>query len=403
MTLSAPPDTSARTGPSELHRLVGELSSIHRPSASAGEREAAEWIARRFGELGVAARVEPERVHGEYWLPLALLTGAGALAGIAARAGRRAIGAAVAAAAAGAIWDDLTAGRRYFRRALPQRTAYNVVASVGGAGARRTVVLIAHHDAAHPGLIFHPGIPAFVWRHFPWLIERKDTSPPVMFPVLAGPALVALGSLARSNTLTVAGTVIAAGTPPVLADIGRRDVVPGANDNATGSVALLEVARALVDAPPKNVRVLLVSTGSEESILEGMQAFARRHFPELPRPDTFFLNLDTLGSPHLTAIRGEGMLRMYDYDRRALDLIDHTAQQLGIRLFPNLRLRNATDSLVALKAGYPAACLGSVTEYKAPANYHWPTDVADNVDYATFADGIRLAEAVVRRLDESWI
>ena len=403
MTLGAASDPTFRTDGRELRRLVAELSEIHRPSASDGERQAAEWLVARFAELGVEARVERERVHGEYWLPLALLTGAGALAGAAAMTGRRAVGAAVAGAAAAAVWDDLTAGRRHFRRALPQREAHNVVASVGRPDARRTVVLLAHHDAAHPGLIFHPAIPAFVWRRFPWLIEHHDTSPPVMFPVLAGPTLVALGALTGSAALTATGTVICGGAPAVLADIGLRDAVPGANDNATGSVALLEIARALVDAPPEHVRVLLVSTGSEESILEGMQGFARRHFAALPRSDTFFLNLDTLGSPHLTAIRGEGMLRMYDYDPRALELVDRTAEELGIWLFPNLRLRNATDSLVALKAGYAAACLGSVTDYKAPANYHWPTDVADNVDYGTFADGIRLAGTIVRRLDERWL
>ncbi len=60
-------------------------------------------------------------------------------------------------------------------------------------------MLVAHHDAAKSGLIFHPGIPAFVWRRFPSLIERSDTSPPLMFPVFGGPALAALGSLAGSR------------------------------------------------------------------------------------------------------------------------------------------------------------------------------------------------------------
>jgi hypothetical protein len=147
---------------------------------------------------------------------------------------------------------------------------------------------------------------------------------------------------------------------------------------------------------------MLVST-SEESILEGMHAFGRRHFGSLPTGDTFVLNLDTLGSPHLTALRGEGMLKMHEYTPAALDLVDRTADELGIWLFPNLRLRNATDSLVALKAGYPSACIGSVTDYKAPSNYHWPTDTAANVHYDTFADGVRLAEAIVRRLDERWV
>jgi hypothetical protein len=398
----APARSSDTPLDARLRDLVGQLSDIERPTASEGERRAAEWVVARFAELGVQARIEQERAHGEYWRPLALLTGAAALAGIAAGRGRRMTGAVVGAAAAAAIWDDLTVGRRVFRRAIARRSAWNVVAETGPAGARRTVVLIAHHDAAHPGLLFHPAIPAFVWKRWPALIERSDTSPPVMFPVFGGPAMVALGSAFGIDPLRRLGTVIAAGTPVVLADIGLRRVVPGANDNATGVVALLEVARALAQRPLADTRVMFVST-SEESILEGMHTFARRHFSSLPARDTFFLNLDTLGSPHLTALRGEGMLKMYDYTPAALDLVDETAAELGIRLFPNLRLRNATDGLVALKGGYPTACIGSVTHYKAPSNYHWPTDTAANVHYDTFADGVRLAEAIVRRLDERWI
>src|SRR5438876_3119813 len=170
-----------------LRRRVEELSAIRRPSASEGERVAAQWVVERFVELGISARIEEERVHGEFWRPLALMCGTGALAGLASLRGRRALATTVSAAAAAGIWDDLTGGQRYFRKLLPSRRAYNVVAELGPRDARRTVVVVAHHDAAHSGLIFHPGIPAFVWRHFPQLIENNDTSPPLMFPVLAGP------------------------------------------------------------------------------------------------------------------------------------------------------------------------------------------------------------------------
>jgi hypothetical protein len=94
---------------------------------------------------------------------------------------------------------------------------------------------------------------------------------------------------------------------------------------------------------------------------------------------------------------------MYDYPHEALAIVDTVAYELGIWLTPNLRLRNATDGLYALKAGYQSACLGSVTEYKVPANYHWPSDTAENVDYNTLADAVRLCERLVRRLDERWM
>jgi hypothetical protein len=59
--------------------------------------------------------------------------------------------------------------------------------------------------------------------------------------------------------------------------------------------------------------------------------------------------------------------------------------------------------VIPLFAGYQCASLCSVTRLKQPANYHWPTDVPENVDYSTLSDAIRLTEAVVRRLDESWL
>jgi hypothetical protein len=386
-----------------LRRQVAALSSIHRPSASDGERRAAEWIAGRLSGYGLESQIDVERVHGDYWSPLALMTGAAAAAGVLSLRGRRVLGALAGSAAAAAVWDDLSAGRRWVRRRLPQRSTYNVVALSGPPDAEHTIVLVAHHDAAHSGLIFHPGIPAFAWKHLPQLIENNDTSPPLMFPVFAGPALVGAGSALGARALTWLGTILCAGAVPVFADIGMREAVPGANDNVTGVVALLALAAALQERPTESVRVMLVSTGSEESILEGMQAFGRRHFPSLPRDRTFFLCVDTVGSPHLTSLRGEGMMKMRDYTPAAVALIDGIAEELGVWLFPNLRLRNATDGFVALRSGYTSACLGSVTEYKAPANYHWPSDTAANVDYDTLADAVRICEAVVRRLDERWL
>jgi hypothetical protein len=385
-----------------LREQVEALAAMHRPSASEDERHVAAWVADAMRDHKASARIETERATGEYWLPLAMLAAAGALGAVAGARSRLA-GAALAGAAAAGIWDDVSAGPHRARRLLPEREAFNVVAETGPAGAARTVVLVAHHDAAKSGLIFHPGIPAFVWRRFPAVIERNDTSPPVMFPVFGGPALAALGSLTGSRAARIAGGIVSAGAAAVLAQIGSTSVVPGANDNGTGVVTLLELAARLAERPTANVRVLLVSTGSEESFMEGMRGFMRRHGPALPQRDTFVLAVDTVGSPHLTAIRGEGMLKMQDYPRAALDLVDGLAEDLGIWLFPNLRLRNATDGLIALKHGYPCACLGSVTDYKAPANYHWPTDVPEHVDYGTLADAVRLCEALVRRLDERWI
>jgi hypothetical protein len=383
-----------------LRDEVEVLSAIDRTTATPGEREAAEWVAGRMADAGAPARLEEEDSNGGYWWPLGLTAAAGVVAGLAALRGRRRLGAALGAAACAAAIDDLPPRGRRLRRALPKRRAWNVVGTIGPQDAERTIVVVAHHDTAHAGLVFHPALPRIADRL--GLLERNDTSPPLMWPVVGCGAAVAAGAVTGSRTLTRIGTLLSAGVAAAMADLGARAAVPGANDNATGAVALVALARALAARPTESARVMLVST-SEEATCEGMHHFAARHFPGMPREDTFFVNLDTLGSPHLIVLRGEGMFGVKEYPAEAVALVDGLAEELGIWLFPNLRLRNATDGVYPLHAGYPCVSIASCTELKQPSNYHWPTDVPENVEYGTVADGIRLADAVIRRLDERWI
>lgn len=385
-----------------LRDAIAHLAAIDRPSASPGEREAAQWIAARLGEFGCTARVEEERAHGGYWFPLGVPAALAGVAGLAAqRGGRNArlLAAGVGAFSAAAIYDDVSGGSLWFRRRfLPSRPTWNVVAETGDVEADRTLIFVAHHDAAHWGMLFHPGVLPVIARYAPGLLERSNTSPPLMAPVFAGPALVALGALTGSRRLLAAGTTLALGSAATFAEIGSRDAVPGANDNLTGVATLLGVATELAERPIEGLRVLLVSTGSEEGFMEGMHAFAHRHFPGLPPDRTHVVCVDTVGSPELTLIEGEGMLRMREYPEPFKQLVSDAAADSGVHLRRGLRLRNATDGLIALKAGYPTATIGSVTPHKVPANYHWPTDTAENVDHGSVDDAVTLCTAIARRV-----
>jgi hypothetical protein len=386
------------------HRaLLEELCGFDRETGTAGERAAAAWLASQLESAGAQdVRSEEERGHPTFWWPLGLAAGAGALAGAVGMRRRSRLAAAVGAAAAWAAADELPPRGRRLRKLLPRATTTNVIATLGPADAQRTVVLVAHHDAAHSGAVFSPAIPDTIARIAPWFFATTNTSPPLMWPAVAGPALAAAGAATGRRGLARAGAVVSAGFAAAMADIGARAVVPGANDNGTGVVTLIAIARALTQRPPESVRVMLVST-SEEGLCDGMRAFAQRHFHELSKSETFFLAIDTVGSPHLLILRGEGMLGMTEYPPRALALLDGIADELGIELFPDLRLRNATDGVYPLAAGYECASLCSCTDLKQPANYHWPTDTPSNVDYGTLEQAIRLVERLVRRLDGSWL
>jgi len=384
-----------------LRERLEELERIERPSASEGERQAAEWLVAQLAELGAAARIEAEDAHGTYWWPLGLGAALGTAGAALTLRGRRLLGALFGLVGAAGIADDFPPNQRRLRRLLPRRTTYNVVCELGDPAAERTIVFIAHHDAPHSGIVFHPK-PAQIADRL-GLIEKTDTSPPLMWAVIGGPLLAAFGAITGRRRLARFGGLVGLGTVAAMTDIGVREVVPGANDNGAACVVLLALARRLQQEAPEGLRVILLSTGSEESFSEGMKAWGERHFHQLPKEGTLFVCLEAPGSDHLLVLRGEGFLKMNEYSPRALALIDGLAEEMGIWLFPNLRLRNGTDGLEPLAAGYETAVLASCNDLKQASNYHWPTDIAANINYATLERAIDLSQQAIRRLEQSWL
>jgi hypothetical protein len=374
-----------------LRATVEHLASFDRPSASEGEYRAAEWIRGELEALGVPARIEVETAVGSMAIPLGLLSAAGALAGLSRRRT-----AALGLLAAAGIVDDVSGGPQLFRRLLPHRSTFNVTGTAGDPDATETLVFVAHHDAANGGVIFRPELTRVVADAFPEWYARQQTQPQVMRLVAAGPALAGLGGLLGSRLLRRIGAIGSALSGLAFLDIATRTVVPGANDNLSAVAALLEIARLLHEEPVRGVRVLLVSTGSEESFMEGMRGWVRRHAPRLDPARTRVVVLESVGAPELLLVEGEGMIWMNDYDPDVLAFLDAAAADAGVPVRRGLRIGFATDALPALGAGLPTATLASCDEYKLPTNYHSQRDIPRNVEYGTIAATVRVAEAAIR-------
>src|SRR3954454_25388234 len=376
----------------ELREVVETLAAIERPSASEGEAQAARWIAERLRSHGCDAQVDVEPAYGDFWKPLFALNLLGVAAGALSLRRRRKLGALLAGLSALGMADEIALGPYITRRLVSRRrTTTNVVAVTGDRSADRTLVVMAHHDAARTAFIFSQEPQKWIWRNYPNYIATHDTSAPVWFPMVAAPLLVALGLRRTGAVMCGLGLV-------VFGDMGRNASVPGANDNLTGVAALVELARRLRDEPVEGLRVMLVSAGSEESLQEGIRAFGRRHFPSLPRERPWFLNLDQLASPDLVPLEGEGSLRMHDYDREFTDFVCSCAEEVGPPLRRGSYAWTSTDGCVPNLAGYPTATLVSLTPWTMLANYHWPTDVPGNVDFESVAHATDVAERVIRKL-----
>lgn len=147
--------------------------------------------------------------------------------------------------------------------------------------------------------------------------------------------------------------------------------------------------------------MIFLSTGSEESMLEGMSAFARRHFPSLPKASTVFMSLDSLGWDTLALRGGDGVFRQHPAPRELTELMRDCASELGIPLREGLRLWVPTDGFVAARAGYRTINVCSVHHDGTYPGYHTPQDIAERVHQPTIRHGADLCEAAIRRLAEA--
>jgi hypothetical protein len=384
---------------------VSALAAIERSSARAGERESAAWLARRLKQLGAEDVVlQAHRYQRTY----ALAHGLHNAAGIAACGLGGISGAALATAALLSYEREVSGVSQWLRGVLPRGEGANVIARLEAAGQKRaTLVLVAHHDAANTGLVWHPRVVAAgARRHL-----RRRRVDPFMAPVglafglaVAGGLLPSRGRAGRAARVLAALTLAVATAVDV--DVARSATVPGACDNATGVAVCLDLARALAAQPLEQVEVVVALTGAEEAGMGGMAAFLDRETPALDRNATFVLGLDTLGAGTPIVCHSEGAMRDRRYAERDIALVEEGAAEAGAAAPRRWRIGGWTDPIVAVHRGLPAASLLSMGPGYFP-HYHHPSDTPANVDWGSVEACARIAAGTIatfeRRVSErSW-
>lgn len=390
----------------QLRADIDGLCRFHRPSASEGEREAARWVASRFSELGLEPELEEFRFYPDYWNVWGAHAAISGAAGLAALASRRLArpSARLACLVAASFWGDLTCGFYWLRSAFPARQSYNVLARLPNSAASRVLVVSAHHDAAHSGLVFHPAIPRWLERTF----GPSSETPPILKLPFGALLLVAgaawLRSVGRAGAIARPalrlGLALNGLMAALMADIGRSPVVPGANDNASGVAGVLALASELSREPPANLEVWFLSNGCEEGIMGGMTAFLREHRQELAARRPFFLNFEMMGAGRPLYHLGEGFLKFYPYHPEAVRLAERVAQEPDFEDATSAPIRLGTDALIPTRQGFPAITIASAAIGGFAPNYHWPTDTPENVDLRSVERTCQFALRMVQHLDE---
>lgn len=168
----------------------------------------------------------------------------------------------------------------------------------------------------------------------------------------------------------------------------------GADDDGTGTVAVLEIARALAGGPtPRRTVVVLLSTAEESGMLGTRWYLAHPTVP-LERTVADF-QIEMIGRPDSLA-GGFGRAWLTGYERTTMgDQLEAAGSPIVPDPRPQMRFFFRSDNLPFAVEGIPAHTLSS---YNMHGDYHQPSDEVDGIDFEHMAALVEAAVEAVRFL-----
>jgi hypothetical protein len=222
-------------------------------------------------------------------------------------------------------------------------------------------------------------------------------------------ALDTVPAAMRRPAVNVVG--ILRGVDPVLEDsvivvdahydhlgIGRPvkgdSIYNGADDDASGTVAVLEIARAMADGPRPRRTVIFVATTGEEVGLLGTRWYIQHPVAPIARM-TANLEIEMISRPDSLA-GGFGKAWLTGFNRSSMG---PSFARAGLAVVadprPEMNFFERSDNIAFARAGIPAHTFSSGFEH---ADYHQPSDDVSKVNWAHTTALIRIAAAAVRML-----
>ena len=152
-----------------------------------------------------------------------------------------------------------------------------------------------------------------------------------------------------------------------------KKLVPGANDNLTGTLAAATALKMLDEAGIrfKNTEVMAMITDGEEAGLRGAKQFAKDHYDEFVNSgvETAVLCVDTLTDREYLNVYSRDMTGTVKHDPEFCQLIMDAAHEAGHH---DLKFANvffgSSDAAAFTQAGITATCLAAMDP--GPADYY---------------------------------
>jgi hypothetical protein len=239
------------------------------------------------------------------------------------------------------------------------------------------------------------------------MVTRGAREIPALFPSFA--ALDTVPAARRRTAVNVVGVL--RGSDPVLRDsvvlvdahydhlgVGRPvngdSIYNGADDDASGTVAVLEIARVLAAGQrPKRTVVFAATTGEEVGLL-GTRWYIQH--PVVPvKQMAANLEIEMIGRPDSLA-GGAGRAWLTGFERSTMG---ESFARAGLPIVADRRLDQEfftrSDNIAFARAGVPAHTLSS---YNMHTDYHTPADDASRIDFPHMTAVIQAAAGATRML-----
>lgn len=164
---------------------------------------------------------------------------------------------------------------------------------------------------------------------------------------------------------------------------------PGADDNASGTAAVIELARRFAARPARR-SIMIVHFDAEEVGLIGSSVFA--DMPPVPRRQMkFMLNLDMVGRLSQGGLIVDKTTLIFD-DPRLIAVLDSAGKSMGLSATYTNDINGRSDHENFRRIDVPSIAL--FTGFHS--DYHRATDVVSKLDVRGIGRMTDISEAVVR-------
>lgn len=282
-------------------------------------------------------------------------------------------------------------------RVLPHRRSRNIISELPAESGEVHMVVVAHYDSARSGLSFSPKLVKNFRLSFSMMIGG----------ILGIGALTAVNLIVRAASghtnlgVWIATLVLSAYLLVPLAIMVHRelamDYTPGANDNASGVVAMLAMVDKASEEESLLPGLMFVATGAEEVGTAGMIEFLKAYGGRVA--DALIVNLDNLGTGHLCYIDSEGMLLGHNSSPVLLWLAGKVAAKQRLPIWRTSYRLLSTDATPALARGYQAMSVMAFDDDGRLPNWHWQSDTVDNIDMENLEVARAFLWNLARRID----